>query len=606
MPSEIHKLSFLHILESIVLVIASLYWASAVFIPLALALMLTFLLQPVVAALHRRGLGYAPAAVLVVTLLALAIGAIGWVAVTQLSSLASELPRYQDNLRQKLDDFQHASQGSIFGKIQQAVAELSRKVERPQLPATAPQEPITVTPPWPALVSYVVSYVPSFLGFLVHAALVLVLLLFMLIAHRDLRDRLFRLVGYGRVTVTTKALEEAGQRISRSLIMQAIVNGTYGSGVGLGLFCLGVPYALMWGLFAAMLRFIPYIGPAVGALMPIALSMAVFVGWVKPLLVGGLFVLLEIATNALLEPLLYSRGAGVSQVAILMSIVFWAWLWGPVGLLLATPLTVCLGVLGKYVPYLTFLEVLLSDEPVTDMNRYYQRLVARDQDGAIEIVEELLETRTLLEVYEDVVIPALYYAKQDQRRDNLTADEAHAIYRATHELIDDLSVSQAASSVEEAVASVPEEDTAAVRPPHIRILGCPAYDKADEVALRMLQQVLDPRRFDVEVTKAGLLAGEVLSLVEQSTPTLVCIGLVPPGGFAQTRYLCKKLRVRFPTLPIVVGCWSGTNYETEYLVRLRLDSLTQVSTTLTKTHQQIMQLPPIHVPPVAHTVSSVA
>src|SRR5215471_8462971 len=572
MPSEVHKLSFLHVLASIVLVIASLYWARAVFVPLALALMLTFLLQPVVAVLHRRGLGYAPAAVLVALLLALAIGAISWGAVTQLSSLASELPRYQDNLRQKMEDLRQASQGSIFGKIQQTVAELSRKFEQSQLPAAAPQAPITVPPLWSALV----SYVPSFLGLLVHAALVLVLLLFMLIAYRDLRDRLFRLVGYGRVTVTTKALDEAGRRISSALRMQTIVNGTYGSAVGLGLFCLGVPYALMWGLFAGMLRFIPYIGPTVGALMPVALSMAVFVGWLKPLLVGGLFVLLEIATNALLEPLLYGRGAGVSQVAILMSIAFWAWLWGPVGLLLATPLTVCLGVLGKYVPSLSFLEVLLSDEPVTELNRYYQRLVAQDQDGAIEIVEELLETQTLLEVYEDVLIPALYYTKQDQRRDNLTAEEAHAIYQATHELLDDLSASQDASSAD-AVASPPEEDTATDLPPKVHILGCPAHDEADEVALQMLQHVLDPGRFEIEMTRAGLLAAEVLSLVEQSTPNIVCIGLVLPGGFAQTRYLCKRLRARFPTLPIVVGCWSGTTDAVENLARLRLDSLTHLT-----------------------------
>src|SRR5262245_1236490 len=534
MPSEVHKLSFLHVLTSVVLVIGSLYWARAVFVPLALALMLTFLLQPVVAVLHRRGLGYAPAAALVVLLLALLIGAIGWVAVTQLSNLASELPRYQGNLKEKIDDLQHASQGGVFGKIQETVAELSRNFQKRQLPATGPQEPIAVTPPWSALL----SYVPSFLGFLVDAGLVLVLLLFMLIAYRDLRDRLFRLVGYGRVTVTTKALDEAGRRISSALRMQALVNGTYGSAVGLGLFCLGIPYALMWGLFAGLLRFIPYVGPTMGALMPIALSMAVFVGWLKPLLVGGLFVLLEIATNALLEPLLYGRGAGVSQVAILMSIAFWAWLWGPVGLLLATPLTVCLGVLGKYVPSLSFLEVLLSDEPVTELNRYYQRLVAQDQDGAIEIVEELLETQTLLEVYENVLMPALYYTKQDQRRDNLTAEEAHAVYQATHELLDDLSASQTASSVE-AVSNVPQENTTAVLPSKIHILGCPAHDEADEVALRMLQQVLDPRRFEVEVAKVALLAAEVLSLVEQNAPTLVCIGLVPPGGFAQTRYLYK-------------------------------------------------------------------
>src|SRR5215831_15483807 len=601
MPSEVHKLSFLHVLASVVLVIGSLYWARAVFVPLALALMLTFLLQPVVAVLHRRGLGYAPAAALVVLLLALAIAAISWGAVTQLSSLASELPRYQDNLRQKMEDLRQASQGSIFGKIQQTVAELSRKFEQSQLPAAAPQAPITVPPLLPALV----SYVPSFLEFLVNAALVLVLLLFMLIAHRDLRDRLFRLVGYGRVTVTTKALDEAARRISRSLIMQAIVNGTYGSAVGLGLFCLGVPYALMWGLFAAMLRFIPYIGPTVAAVLPIALSMAVFAGWVRPFLVGGLFVLLEIATYMGLEPLLYGWGAGVSQVALLLAIAFWAWLWGPVGLILATPLTVCLGVLGKYVPYLSFLDVLLSDEPVTDLNSYYQRLVAQDQDGALEIMEELLETRTLLDVYEDVVIPALYYTKQDQRRDNLTADEALAIYRATHELIDDLSASQAAAA-DEAVPNVLKEVSAVVLPPPIYILVCPAHDEADEVALQMLQHVLDPGRFEIEMTRAGLLAAEVLSLVEQSTPTLVCIGLVPPGGFAQTRYLCKRLRARFPTLPIVVGCWSGTTDAVENLSRLRLDSLTRVGITLTETRQQIMQVPPTPIPPVPHTVPSVA
>jgi hypothetical protein len=204
-----------------------------------------------------------------------------------------------------------------------------------------------------------------------------------------------------------------------------------------------------------------------------------------------------------------------------------------------------------------------------------------------------------------VVIPALYYTKQDQRRGHLTDEEAHAIYQATHELIDDLSAAQAASA-DEAVPNVSEEETGAVLSPQLHILGCPAHDEADEVALRILQHVLDPRRFEVEVTKTSLLAAEVLSLVEQSTPTLVCIGLVPPGGFAQTRYLCKRLRVKFPTLPIVVGCWSGTTDEAEPLARLRLDSLTQVSTTLTETRQQIMQMPPPQMPSVVNTVPSVA
>ena len=207
------------------------------------------------------------------------------------------------------------------------------------------------------------------------------------------------------MTDTTKALDEAGQRISRYLLRQSIVNGTYGGAMGLGLFCLGVPYALLWGFLAAALRFIPYVGAPVGALLPIALSLAVFAGWVKSLLVVGLFVLLEFVASMILEPLLYSRSAGVSPVALLMATAFWAWLWGPIGILLAIPLTVCLGVLGKYAPHLTFLDVLLSDEEVPELNRYYQRLVARDQDGAVEVVEELLQTQPLPDVYDAVLLP---------------------------------------------------------------------------------------------------------------------------------------------------------------------------------------------------------
>ncbi len=601
MPSEIYMLSFLSVLASLVLVIASLYWAKAVLVPLALALMLTFLLQPIVAALHRRGLGHTPAAVLVVMLLGLVLGAVGWQVVTQFSSLTSELPSYQYNLKQKIDDVQSASKGGMFEKIQETIAELTKEFEKNALPTTAPQEAVAVQTPGSSLV----LYVPSLLGFLADVGLVLLLLLFMLIAQGDLRDRLLRLIGYSRLTDTTKALDEAGQRISRYLLRQSIVNGTYGCAMGLGLFCLGVPYALLWGLLAAALRFIPYIGAPVGALLPIALSLAVFAGWVKPLLVIGLFVLLELVASMILEPLLYSRSAGVSPVALLIATAFWGWLWGPVGILLAIPLTVCLGVLGKYVPHLTFLDVLLSDELVPELNRYYQRLVARDQDGAVEVVEDLLQTQTLTDVYDAVLLPALYYTAQDQRRNNLTAEEARFIYQATRELVDNLGASQAATAAAE-VPVAPEEDAAAALPPQVRILACPAHDEADEVALQMLQHALDPRRFAVEFTKTTLLTAEVLSVVQQTSPEIVCIGLVPPGGFAQTRYLCKRLRARFPTLPIVIGCWGGPKDEAEHLARLGLDSSVHTSTTLLETRQQIMQLPQLHTPLVPQVVPRVA
>jgi hypothetical protein len=241
---------------------------------------------------------------------------------------------------------------------------------------------------------------------------------------------------------------------------------------------------------------------------------------------------------------------------------------------------------------------------VTDLNRYYQRLVARDQDGAVEIVEALLQTQTLTDVYDAVLLPALYYTAQDQRRDNLTAEEARFIYQATSELVDNLGASQAATAAV-AVPAVPEEDAAAL-PPKVRILACPAHDEADEVALRMVQHVLDPRRFAVECSKTTLLTAEVVSLVEQTSPAIVCIGLVPPGDFAQTRYLCKRLRARFPTPPIVVGCWGGPQDEADHLARLQLDSIAHTSTTLLETRHQIMQVPQRHTPLVSHAVASVA
>jgi hypothetical protein len=405
---------------------------------------------------------------------------------------------------------------------------------------------------------------------------VFILVIFMLIERGHLLDRLIRLVGYGRLTITTKALDEAGQRISRYLVMQSIVNGSYGCAVGLGLFLIGLPYALLWGFLAAFLRFIPYVGTAAGALLPIALALAVFIGWVKPILVVGLFVILELVAY-MVEPLLYGRSAQVSQVALMVAIAFWTWLWGPIGLLLATPLTVCLGVLGKYVPPLAFLNVLVSDETVTEMNRYYQRLVARDDDEAAEIVEQQLKTQTLGEVFDEVLVPALCYAKQDRRNDSLTQDDAQFIFRSTREVVEDLDARPA-----------PENRAAPL--PRARILGCPARDEVDEIALLMFRQLLDPARYEVDLTKTPLLTSEVVSLVAETSPALICIGAVPPGGLAQTRYLCKRLRARFPDLKIVVGRWGFRENTEETLAHLRADGIDYVGTSLRETRDEVMRL----------------
>ena len=587
MPGDLNKLPFLSVLGSIVLVIASLYWAQAVLIPVALAILLTFLLNPVVTVLQSNGLGRAPAAVLVVVLVSVIVVAAGWVTASQMSSLAYELPKYKDNITQKIADFRHASKGGALEKVQDAVETVTSELKRDAPPRTAPKEPVAVVVESASLL----SRAPSMLELLAHASLVFVLVIFMLIERGTLLDRLIRLVGYSRVTVTTKALEEAGQRISRYLVMQSIINGSYGCAVGLGLFLIGLPYALLWGFLAAFLRFIPYVGPTLAALLPMALSLAVFIGWMKPLLVGGLFLILELGANLVLEPLLYGRSAGVSQVALLVAIAFWTWLWGPIGLLLATPLTVCLGVLGKHVPQLAFLGVLVNDETVTELNRYYQRLVARDQDGAAEIVEGHLKTQPLGAVYDEVLVPALCYAKQDRRQDSLTEDEAQFIVRATREVVEDLDTRplQTAPPATDA-AAVPADEDAAAPLPKALILGCPARDEVDELALLMFWQLLDPAQYEVELTRAPMVTSELVALVARTSPALICIGAVPPGGLAQARYRCKRLRARFPDLKIVVGRWGFKESADETLAQLRADGIDYVGTSLLETRDQVMRL----------------
>jgi len=226
------------------------------------------------------------------------------------------------------------------------------------------------------------------------------------------------------LTTTTKALDEAGERISRYLLMQSIINGSFGVAVGLGLFLIGVPYALLWGFLAAVLRFIPYVGPGLATILPSALSVAIFPGWWQPVLVIGLIALLELMNFMVLEPWLYGQSAGVSQVALLVAVAFWTWLWGPVGLLLATPLTVCLSVLSKYIPPLDFINTLMGDEPVLDVpTRYYQRLLARDDDEAAEIVERYGQTHAPEDVYEDIMVPALTAAKRDRALGTMTPED---------------------------------------------------------------------------------------------------------------------------------------------------------------------------------------
>jgi predicted PurR-regulated permease PerM len=579
-----------------ILIIASLYWAQALLIPVALAMLLTFLLSPVAGALERLALGRIVSVILVVVLAFSLLGGIGWVVSRQFASLANELPKYTVNIRQKIADVRGAGKGGALEKVQKSVDEVTSEIRKGDEPTSARDQrrPVAVQP----VESFTFWPMPTAIGPMLErfasAGLVIVLVIFMLIQREDLRNRLIRLVGYGRLTFTTSALEEAGQRISRYLLMQTIINCTFGLAAGLALYLIGVPYFALWGFLAAVLRFIPYVGPFAAAIMPTVLSLAAFDGWLWPMLVVGIFVALELGCNMGLEPLFYAESAGVSEVGLLVAVAFWTWLWGPIGLVLATPLTVCVVVFAKYVPRMNFIGVLMSEEPAMESNMsYYQRLLAMDQAEAAEIVEEHLKTHPQEQLFDGVLIPALSYARRDRDLGRLTEDGEQFVFRATREILEDLNplqpggLSGASNSEKIAMAANDLTDTL----PKAHIVGCPARGDADELALQMFRRLLDSSRYEIEVMSEATLTSEVIALVGEKSPAMVVVATVSPGGLAQTRYLCKRLRGRFPNLKIAVGRWGLGSEESQSILLAGAD---RVGTAMIETRQQIIELCPIN------------
>jgi len=441
------------------------------------------------------------------------------------------------------------------------------------------------------------SWLGPIVGPLGTAGLVLAMVIFMLLERRDLRDRLIGLFGHGQLTVTTKAFDEAGTRVSRQLLMQSLVNLVYGIAAGLGLYLLGVPYPLVWAALGAALRFIPYLGPVIGAGAPILVSLAALPGWGGPLSVVGLFVVLELFTNLVLETVLYAGAAGVSQVALLVSLAFWTWLWGPLGLLMATPLTVCLVVLGKHVPGLEFVGMLMADTPALAPEfGYYQRLLARDQSEAADLIEQHIKTEAPRSVYDALLLPALNYAERDRLEHRLSLDEETAVIDATRELLSD-----AAELIRRLQPEPPAPDDPALpglREP-LRVMGLAINGVADEVALEMLGHLLVDLPIVVEVAKGRMLASELVSLVQAQGVSVICLADLPPSPPSKTRYLVKRLHAALPEVRILVGRWSPRALADDSTQLLRDAGATLVTSTLTETRTYLgglVEIPRVPLP----------
>lgn len=569
-----------------VLVIAVLYWAQTILIPIALAVLLTFVLARPVGWL-QRWIGRVPAVLVIVTLTFAVLAGALWGLANQVTALANDLPRFRDNILQKSVDVRRALRGGSVDQVQKTFEEIQAEVEKVDKPKGTPAAPVIVRSEQVASLWGFPTWLGPVTGPLATAGFVIVLLIFMLLEREELRGRLLRVIGRGHLAVTTRALDEAGERVSRQLLMQAIVNATYGVAIGVGLYFFGVPYPILWGLLGAALRFIPYVGPIIAAGAPIVVALAVLPGWTKPIWVVVMFAGVELFTNLVLETILYADAAGVSQVALLVAVAFWTWLWGPMGLLMATPLTVCIVVMGKNVPGLKFMAMLLSDTPAfSPAVTYYQRLLAGDQSEAFEIIEKHVKTNPTESVYDAIMIPALNYAERDRLEERLTPEQESQIVEMTRELVNDAEVARRearpAPEAGETIEPAPAKT--------LTMFAYPASSAADEMALHMLERLMDETPVSIEVLSNRTLVSELITALQQQDASVVCIADLPPSAPSKTRYLIKKLHTALPDLKIVVGRWAASALVEDDSRLLMEAGAVHVASTITETANQLRQL----------------
>jgi len=590
----------------VVFIITVLYVGRDLLVPLALAALFTFLLTPIVGQLERF-IGRIAAVLIIVSMLFAVLGGAGWLLTSQVIDLAAKLPDYQTNIESKLHAF-HMPTSGAFGRFAHSVQQL-----RAELPGAVPSPPAsdkkivrTVTEITPAnsttpmrvtivnspseipkMLQKAVGTVLSPLG---TAALVLLLVIFMLLKREDLRGRLMRLIGQGHISETTRALDDAGQRVRRYLAMQFLVNTSYGILIGIGLYLIGVPNSSLWGAFAAAMRFIPYVGPWIGAAIPLLLSFAVSKSWLTPVYTLGLYGTLELINANALEPWLYGSSTGVSSLALIVAALFWTWLWGPIGLLLSTPLTVCVAVLGQHVPRMHFLSVLLSEEEaLSPAEELYHRLLAVGLKQADELAEDYLKDNSLTALYDSVMLPVIAAAEVDLQRRSLEPEERTSLFEKLSEMIEELGSLPAA-------ALRPEGDNAVViaTPPRLnaptcRVLCLPARAQRDEIAGLMLTQLLRQQNVEAENVPAALSHGELVERASESEFDLICISVVPPSTLGHARYLIAKLRARLPEAKIFVGFWGATENLGDAAVRTREAGADEIVVTLAGAVAQLLQ-----------------
>lgn len=577
-------------IASLVLIMAALYVARSVLIPVVLAVLLTFLLTPLVRMLQRFRIPRAPATLLVMLAALLVSGGVGVLVAHQVGSLLRDLPNHRQAILAKIDEVREQGRESWLAEFSDTINAVSQRLSEED-PAEAAGErpaPVRIVPSHLSILQ--VAAMPL-LDFLIMTGLVLILTFFMLLRREDLRNRLIRLWGHRQLIVATKAFDDAGQRIGQFLISQLAINVAYGAAFGVGLYLLDVPYPLLGGVVAAVLRYVPYIGVWLAAVGPVAVSVAVLPGWWVAVVILVYVLILDLSFDYLVEPFVYGHSIGVSEVSLLIALAFWGWLWGLPGMILATPLTACLAVLGRHLPRLGFLNVVLGDQPALEPHyAFYQRLVARDHDEALEVVNTYAKEHSGQAVSEDLLVPALVLARAHRDRGELTLEEEQSVYRQIRELPPGLGgLSATVAETERNGSTTPlfdDED-------RVSVLGCPGGEEAHEIALEMFSRALPRRLIRLEIAPASLLAGELIARIRDQDPSILLLAALPPDGATQVRYLVKRLRTEFPDKKIVVAVWGLRRHYRRVRDHLLRAGADLVGTTMAESRAQLTALLPV-------------
>jgi predicted PurR-regulated permease PerM len=571
-----------------VIIVTMLYFGREIIIPIAMAILLSFVLAPLVENLQRIRIPRGLAVVSVVIFAFAVIFATGSLLASQLTQLAGDLPRYQSTITEKIQSFRETTAGR--GTLERAsgmLKDLSKELDKPKdaqsatalspSPSTKASTPVPVEvrQPDPGALESLRLLISPLLHPLATTGIIIIFVIFILLQREDLRNRLIRLAGSHDLQRTTAAIDDAAARLSRLFLIQLLLNGAFGLVIGIGLALIGVPSAILWGILAAVLRFVPYIGAAIAALFPLALAVAVDPGWSMVLWTLALFIVVEPIVGHVIEPLVYGHSTGLSPVAVVASATFWTALWGPIGLVLATPLTVCLVVLGRHVERLEFLDIMLGDRPaLSPPEIFYQRMLAGDPTEASEKAEEFLKERSLSSYYDEVALKGLQLAQADAERGALNQERLTRIRDAAGEFASNLSEqedrvppqanattdAEATSAVESVAADAPYENLPILSKQDLPadwqgehpVLCVAGRSLIDEAAAIMLGQLSTAHGLPARVEAAEVLSTTNIFRLETTGVAIVCLVYLDAGGPAHMRYSVRRLRRKLPKAVIVL------------------------------------------------------